>query len=230
MQARLPPLFVPTFNLLTLPSSANSLLPPRPLHNPATRPRPLPPQTLRLSPTPHRPPKPLGAGNPNVLVCERGTMFGYSDLIVDPRNFVEMRDAGCPVTADITHALQQVGRKSGGVVGVGVGAGGGGVRVGVLLFWKGGKLLFGGLGLRGREVMSECNESGTWCWISGWLWVGGDTLCVAGPSRAVPCVPPGTSPRMPCHTPSSPPPPLPPPSQRAVPWREAVWPVVASGT
>jgi 2-dehydro-3-deoxyphosphooctonate aldolase (KDO 8-P synthase) len=47
------------------------------------------------------------AGNPNVLVCERGTMFGYSDLIVDPRNFVLMRDAGCPVTADVTHALQQ---------------------------------------------------------------------------------------------------------------------------
>lgn len=34
-------------------------------------------------------------------------MFGYSDLIVDPRNFVLMRDAGCPVTADVTHALQQ---------------------------------------------------------------------------------------------------------------------------
>ena len=32
------------------------------------------------------------------MVCERGTMFGYSDLIVDPRNFV---------TADVTHALQQ---------------------------------------------------------------------------------------------------------------------------
>lgn len=47
------------------------------------------------------------AGNPNVLVCERGTMFGYSDLIVDPRNFVFMRDAGCPITADVTHALQQ---------------------------------------------------------------------------------------------------------------------------
>ena len=47
------------------------------------------------------------AGNPNVFVCERGTMFGYSDLVVDPRNFVWMRDAGCPVTADITHALQQ---------------------------------------------------------------------------------------------------------------------------
>jgi 2-dehydro-3-deoxyphosphooctonate aldolase (KDO 8-P synthase) len=42
-----------------------------------------------------------------VLVCERGTMFGYSDLVVDPRNFVLMRDAGCPVTADVTHALQQ---------------------------------------------------------------------------------------------------------------------------
>ena len=41
------------------------------------------------------------------MVCERGTMFGYSDLIVDPRNFVLMRDAQCPVTADITHALQQ---------------------------------------------------------------------------------------------------------------------------
>ena len=34
-------------------------------------------------------------------------MFGYSDLVVDPRNIVLMRDAGCPVTCDITHALQQ---------------------------------------------------------------------------------------------------------------------------
>ncbi len=42
-----------------------------------------------------------------MLLCERGTMFGYSDLVVDPRNFVLMRDAGCPVTADVTHALQQ---------------------------------------------------------------------------------------------------------------------------
>ena len=38
-----------------------------------------------------------GTGNPNVCVCERGTMFGYSDLIVDPRNLVWMRDANCPV-------------------------------------------------------------------------------------------------------------------------------------
>ncbi|KAJ6399159.1 hypothetical protein OIU77_019831 [Salix suchowensis] len=52
------------------------------------------------------------AGNPNVMVCERGTMFGYSDLIVDPRNFEWMREANCPVVADITHSLQQpAGRK-----------------------------------------------------------------------------------------------------------------------
>jgi 2-dehydro-3-deoxyphosphooctonate aldolase (KDO 8-P synthase) len=46
-------------------------------------------------------------GNANVMVCERGTMFGYGDLIVDPRNLVWMRDAMCPVVADVTHALQQ---------------------------------------------------------------------------------------------------------------------------
>ncbi|KAH0852389.1 hypothetical protein HID58_094053 [Brassica napus] len=56
------------------------------------------------------------AGNPNVMVCERGTMFGYNDLIVDPRNFEWMREANCPVVADITHALQQpAGKKGGGV-------------------------------------------------------------------------------------------------------------------
>ncbi|KAG0620248.1 hypothetical protein M758_4G201600 [Ceratodon purpureus] len=47
------------------------------------------------------------AGNPNVMVCERGTMFGYGDLIVDPRNLEWMREAGAPVVADITHSLQQ---------------------------------------------------------------------------------------------------------------------------
>ncbi|XVF77763.1 hypothetical protein PTKIN_Ptkin14bG0073000 [Pterospermum kingtungense] len=52
------------------------------------------------------------AGNPNVMVCERGTMFGYNDLIVDPRNFEWMREANCPVVADVTHSLQQpAGRK-----------------------------------------------------------------------------------------------------------------------
>jgi 3-deoxy-D-manno-octulosonic acid (KDO) 8-phosphate synthase len=78
---------------------------------PARSPVPMPPPAscslvtcTNPLPVPRPPP-----GNPNVLVCERGTMFGYSDLIVDPRNFVAMRDAGCPVTADVTHALQQVG-------------------------------------------------------------------------------------------------------------------------
>ncbi|XP_062111847.1 2-dehydro-3-deoxyphosphooctonate aldolase isoform X2 [Humulus lupulus] len=39
------------------------------------------------------------AGNSNVMVCERGTMFGYNDLIVDPRNLEWMREANCPVLA-----------------------------------------------------------------------------------------------------------------------------------
>lgn len=52
------------------------------------------------------------AGNQNVMVCERGTMFGYNDLIVDPRNLEWMREANCPVVADVTHSLQQpAGRK-----------------------------------------------------------------------------------------------------------------------
>ncbi|RVW36804.1 2-dehydro-3-deoxyphosphooctonate aldolase [Vitis vinifera] len=37
------------------------------------------------------------AGNENVMVCERGTMFGYNDLIVDPRNLEWMREANCPI-------------------------------------------------------------------------------------------------------------------------------------
>ena len=46
-------------------------------------------------------------GNHNVMVCERGTMFGYGDLVVDPRNLMWMRDSMCPVVADVTHSLQQ---------------------------------------------------------------------------------------------------------------------------
>lgn len=62
------------------------------------------------------------AGNENVMVCERGTMFGYNDLIVDPRNFEWMRESNCPVVADITHSLQQpAGRK---LEGGGVASGG----------------------------------------------------------------------------------------------------------
>lgn len=46
-------------------------------------------------------------GNPNVMLCERGTTFGYGDLIVDPRNLVKMRRGGWPVVQDATHAVQQ---------------------------------------------------------------------------------------------------------------------------
>lgn len=63
-----------------------------------------------------------GTGNPNVMVCERGTMFGYSDLIVDPRNLMWMRDANCPVLADITHSLQQPAGRA--IDGGGVASGG----------------------------------------------------------------------------------------------------------
>ncbi|KAK9159362.1 hypothetical protein Scep_005936 [Stephania cephalantha] len=62
------------------------------------------------------------AGNPNVMVCERGTMFGYNDLIVDPRNFEWMREANCPIVADVTHSLQQPAGKK--LEGGGVASGG----------------------------------------------------------------------------------------------------------
>lgn len=62
------------------------------------------------------------AGNGNVMVCERGTMFGYNDLIVDPRNLEWMREANCPVVADVTHSLQQPAGKQ--LEGGGVASGG----------------------------------------------------------------------------------------------------------
>lgn len=68
--------------------------------------------------------KVFSTGNKNVLVCERGTMFGYSDLVVDPRNIVLMRDAGCPIVADVTHSLQQPA----GIVGAGGSVSSGGLR------------------------------------------------------------------------------------------------------
>ncbi|KAL1495340.1 hypothetical protein AB1Y20_016710 [Prymnesium parvum] len=48
-------------------------------------------------------------GNEHVISCERGTAFGYSDLIVDTRNLVWMRRPNGLVTADVTHALQLPG-------------------------------------------------------------------------------------------------------------------------
>ena len=54
------------------------------------------------------------AGAPSVTVTERGTFFGYGDLIVDMRSFQRIRTAcGVPVFFDGTHSLQRPGRASG---------------------------------------------------------------------------------------------------------------------
>ncbi|MEQ1728759.1 MAG: 3-deoxy-8-phosphooctulonate synthase [Vicinamibacterales bacterium] len=52
-------------------------------------------------------------GNPNVLVTERGTSFGYNNLIVDMRGFPIMREQGLPVIFDVTHSLQLPGGGNG---------------------------------------------------------------------------------------------------------------------
>lgn len=46
------------------------------------------------------------AGNPNVMITERGTMFGYQDLIVDYRGINALKENNCPVILDATHSLQ----------------------------------------------------------------------------------------------------------------------------
>lgn len=57
------------------------------------------------------------AGNDDVILCERGTEFGYHELSVDFRSFPVMRSLGCPVMFDATHSVQKPGGrgdKSGG--------------------------------------------------------------------------------------------------------------------
>lgn len=53
--------------------------------------------------------------NPNVqgILTDRGNSFGYSDLIVDYRNLVDMKDFGAPVVMDCTHSLQKPNQTSG---------------------------------------------------------------------------------------------------------------------
>lgn len=54
------------------------------------------------------------AGNDKVAVTERGTTFGYQDLVVDFRGIPQMQEAcQCPVIMDITHSLQQPNQTSG---------------------------------------------------------------------------------------------------------------------
>lgn len=51
------------------------------------------------------------SGNPNIMLCERGSTFGYNNMVVDMRGFMEMRKFGYPVVFDVTHAVQKPGGK-----------------------------------------------------------------------------------------------------------------------
>ncbi len=51
----------------------------------------------------------LGAGNPNILLTERGVSFGYNTLVSDMRALPIMAETGCPVVFDATHSVQQPG-------------------------------------------------------------------------------------------------------------------------
>ncbi len=53
------------------------------------------------------------AGNDQVILTERGTTFGYQDLVVDYRNIPWMQEHGAPVVMDCTHSLQQPNQTSG---------------------------------------------------------------------------------------------------------------------
>jgi 2-dehydro-3-deoxyphosphooctonate aldolase (KDO 8-P synthase) len=57
------------------------------------------------------------AGNDKVLLCERGTSFGYHNLVVDMRSFPMMRRWGCPIVYDVTHSMQLPGggKETGGL-------------------------------------------------------------------------------------------------------------------
>ncbi len=61
--------------------------------------------------------KALATGNKDILICERGYMFGYNNLVADMRGLAMMRTAGCPVVFDATHSVQLpggLGTSSGG--------------------------------------------------------------------------------------------------------------------
>ncbi len=53
------------------------------------------------------------AGNDKIILTERGTTFGYQDLVVDYRNIPWMQELGAPVVMDCTHALQQPNQTAG---------------------------------------------------------------------------------------------------------------------
>lgn len=49
------------------------------------------------------------SGNSNIMLCERGTSFGYNTLVVDMTGIIEMKKIGYPVVFDATHSVQKPG-------------------------------------------------------------------------------------------------------------------------
>ncbi|QQS50829.1 MAG: 3-deoxy-8-phosphooctulonate synthase [Bacteroidota bacterium] len=70
-------------------------------------------QFLAPSSMKHVAQKVVDSNNSQVMLTDRGTMFGYGDLIVDYRGIPEMKQFGFPVILDITHSLQQPNQESG---------------------------------------------------------------------------------------------------------------------
>ena len=60
----------------------------------------------------HQAKKVESTGNKNVMLTERGAMFGYHNLVVDMRSLIVMREMGYPVILDATHAVQLPGAES----------------------------------------------------------------------------------------------------------------------
>jgi 2-dehydro-3-deoxyphosphooctonate aldolase (KDO 8-P synthase) len=71
----------------------------------------LPPEDMALAAE-----KVMSTGNEKILLCERGTCFGYRDLVVDFRSLLLMQDLGWPVILDVTHSCMSIGG-AGGVSG-----------------------------------------------------------------------------------------------------------------
>lgn len=61
----------------------------------------------------HAAQKVVDSGNNKIILTDRGTMFGYHDLVVDVRSIPAMQNLGFPVVMDITHSLQQPNQSSG---------------------------------------------------------------------------------------------------------------------
>jgi 2-dehydro-3-deoxyphosphooctonate aldolase (KDO 8-P synthase) len=59
----------------------------------------------------------IDSGNDQVILTERGYVFGYNDLIVDPRSFYHMNQLGYPVVFDVTHCVRKYGIPSSDVKG-----------------------------------------------------------------------------------------------------------------